>query len=171
MPPHRPTAEQDAAIEAFRGGNDLVLQAGAGTGKTTTLTMLGKATRWQGRYLAFNKSIAVEAERRFGGSVRCSTAHKLAFKAVGHRFVERMDRPRMSTVKLAQLLGITMEVTIGARTLRPVSLCSIARETVLQYCYSADDILDRRHVQRQKGLADGHEHHQLAELVPISQRT
>jgi hypothetical protein len=117
----RPTPEQDAAVAAFRRGDDLVLQAGAGTGKATTLTMLGKATRWQGRYLAFNKAIAAEAERTFGGNVRCSTAHKLAFRAVGHRFVERLDRPWMSTAKLAQLLGITIQVTIGARKLRPMT--------------------------------------------------
>ncbi|WP_202868926.1 AAA family ATPase [Kribbella antibiotica] len=83
MPSHRPTPEQEDAVAAFRRGDDLVLQAGAGTGKTTTLTMLGTATRRQGRYLAFNKSIAVEAERRFGSNIRSSTAHSLAFKAVG----------------------------------------------------------------------------------------
>lgn len=171
MPSRRPTPEQDAAIAAFRGGADLVLQAGAGTGKTTTLTMLGKATRWQGRYIAFNKAIATEAEKKFGGNVRCSTAHKLAFKAVGHRFAERLGLPRMSTAKLAQLLGITSQVTIGARNLKPMSLCSIARETVLQYCYSADDVLDRHHVRWQKGITTEHEHDQLTELVlPIAEK-
>ena len=171
MSSHRPTLEQEAAVAAFRSGDDLVLQAGAGTGKTTTLTMLGKATRWQGRYLAFNKAIATEAERKFGGNVRCSTAHKLAFKAVGHRFIERLNRPRMATAKLAQLLGITLEVTIGARKLRPVTLCSIARETVLHYCYSADDDLTRRHVRWQKGISTEHEHDQLIDLVlPIAER-
>jgi hypothetical protein len=171
MPGRRPTPEQEAAVAAFRRGDHLVLQAGAGTGKTTTLTMLGKATRWQGRYLAFNKAIAIEAEKKFGGNVRCSTAHKLAFKAVGHRFAERLNLPRMSTTKLAQLLGITMQVTIGARNLKPMSLCSIARETVLQFCYSADEFLGRQHVRRQKGITAEHEHDQLTELVlPIAER-
>ncbi|MET8997177.1 AAA family ATPase [Amycolatopsis sp. NPDC004169] len=63
MSARRPTPEQDAAVAAFRDGDHLVLQAGAGTGKTTTLTMLGKATCWQGRYIAFNKAIAAEAEK------------------------------------------------------------------------------------------------------------
>jgi hypothetical protein len=86
MPKRRPAPEQDAALDAFRSGDDLVLQAGAGTGKTTTLTMLGSATRWQGRYLAFNRSIAREAQRRFLGNVVCSTAHSLAFKQSGTAF-------------------------------------------------------------------------------------
>jgi hypothetical protein len=57
MSSRRPTPEQEAAVAAFRSGDDLVLQAGVGTGKTTTLTMLAWATRWQGRYLVFNKAM------------------------------------------------------------------------------------------------------------------
>jgi hypothetical protein len=171
MSSRRPTPEQEAAVEAFRRGEDLVLQAGAGTGKTTTLTMLGAASRWQGRYLAFNKSIALEARRRFRSNVRCSTAHGLAFKAVGHRFQERMERPRMATAKLARLLGITMNVTIGARKLQASTLCSIARDTVLQYCYSAADVLTRLHVPWPKGIRDEYEHDQLVEIVlPLAER-
>lgn len=171
MSSRRPTPEQDAAVEAFRSGTDLVLQAGAGTGKTTTLTMLGAATRRQGQYLAFNKAIAQEARRKFQSNVRCSTAHSLAFKAIGHQFAERMDRPRMATVKLAQLLGIRMNVTIGARKLQPSTLCSIARDTVTQYCYSADDVLNRLHVPWPKGITDENEHDQLVEIVlPLAGR-
>lgn len=171
MSSRRPTPEQDAAVEAFRSGTDLVLQAGAGTGKTTTLTMLGAATRWQGQYLAFNKAIAQEARRKFRGNARCSTAHSLAFKAIGHQFIERMERPRMATVKLAQLLGIRMNVAIGARKLQPSTLCSIARDTVMQYCYSADDVLNRLHVPWPKGITDENEHDQLVEIVlPLATR-
>jgi ABC-type transport system involved in cytochrome c biogenesis ATPase subunit len=64
-----PTSEQDA-VDAFASGDHLVLQAGAGTGKTTTLTMLAGSTRRQGRYLAFNRAIADEASAKFPSSVR-----------------------------------------------------------------------------------------------------
>lgn len=152
-------------MDAFRHGDDLVLQAGAGTGKTTTLTLLGSASRRRGRYLAFNKSIAREAQQKFPGSVSCSTAHSLAFKAVGHRYRERMQRPRMATAKLAQLLGITMNVTIGVRKLRASTLCSIAKDTVMRYCYSADEVITRQHVPWPKGISQEYEHDQLSELV------
>ena len=36
----KPTHEQTAAMDAFRAGDHLALQAGAGTGKTTLLEML-----------------------------------------------------------------------------------------------------------------------------------
>ncbi|HEX3783019.1 MAG TPA: UvrD-helicase domain-containing protein [Pseudonocardiaceae bacterium] len=165
MSSQRPTPEQDSAVATFRDGDDLVLQAGAGTGKTTTLTLLARATRSRGRYLAFNKAIATEARQKFPGHVSCSTAHSLAFKAIGHGFQDRLGRPRMSTAKLAQLLGIRIDVTIGQRTLRASTLCSLAQETVLRYCYSADEVIARAHVPWPKGIATEAEHDQLTQLV------
>ncbi len=47
-----PTDEQQAAADAFHAGHHLALQAGAGTGKTTTLAQLAHATARRGRYLA-----------------------------------------------------------------------------------------------------------------------
>ncbi len=158
-------------MQAFGRGENLVLQAGAGTGKTTTLTLLGSTARRRGRYLAFNALIAKEARRKFAGNVTCSTAHSLAYRAIGHRFQDRMDRPRMTTVKLAALLGLTMSVTIGARSLKAPTLCSIAKDTVLQFCYSADEIITSRHVPWPKGISDEHEHDQLVEIVlPVARR-
>ena len=40
----RPTEEQQAALAAFATGDDLVIVAGAGTGKTSTLRMLAGST-------------------------------------------------------------------------------------------------------------------------------
>lgn len=53
-----PTAEQITAVDAFRGGAHLVIQAGAGTGKTTTLAMLARSTRRHGRYPYWSRSSA-----------------------------------------------------------------------------------------------------------------
>ncbi|WP_240521708.1 UvrD-helicase domain-containing protein [Amycolatopsis vastitatis] len=171
MPARPPTSEQRAAVDAFRAGAHLVLQAGAGTGKTTTLTMLGASTRRRGRYLAFNKAIATEARRLFGPNVACSTAHSLAFKAVGHRYQDRLNHPRMATAKLARSLGITMEVTIGERKLTTAALCYAAQRTVILYCYSADETLARQHVPWLKGIGEEHLHDQLTQLVlPYAQR-
>ena len=104
MSTRRPTPEQVAAVDAFSRGDHLVPQAGTGTGKTTTLTLLGSSARQRrGCYLAFNKAIATEASSKFESNVACSTAHSLAFKAVGIRYRERLNQPRMSTVKLASM--------------------------------------------------------------------
>jgi superfamily II DNA or RNA helicase len=60
-----PTDEQTAAADAFNAGQHLALQAGAGTGKTTTLTLLARTTKGRGRYLAYNRAIAQDARTRF----------------------------------------------------------------------------------------------------------
>jgi F-box protein 18 (helicase) len=36
-------------------------------------------------YVAFNKSVATEAQRRFPGNVDCRTVHSIAYSDVGKR--------------------------------------------------------------------------------------
>lgn len=55
-PTPTPTPEQTAATDTFRTGAHLVMQAGAGTGKTTTLAMLAHTARRQGRLGAISRS-------------------------------------------------------------------------------------------------------------------
>src|SRR5262245_19566621 len=97
-----PTDEQAAAVDAFRDGQHLALQAGAGTGKTTTLVMLADSVSSRGRYIAFNKAIATAAARSFPSHVLCKTAHSLAFGAVGHKYRARMNAPRTASWRIGQ---------------------------------------------------------------------
>lgn len=70
-----PTSEQMEAMRLFGQGGALKVNAFAGTGKTTTPQLLAGATNRRGLYLAFNRSIAEEAKRRFGSNVVCSTVN------------------------------------------------------------------------------------------------
>lgn len=63
------TPEQTAAADAFRTGDHVSLQAGAGTGKTSTLKLLAHTTSRRGRYLAYNRAIAQNAAAQFPGNV------------------------------------------------------------------------------------------------------
>ncbi|WP_069770977.1 UvrD-helicase domain-containing protein [Streptomyces sp. LUP30] len=110
---HTPTDEQVHAVDAFRAGHHLVLQAGAGTGKTNTLGLLAADTRRRGRYLAFNKAIAQDAATRFPRTVACKTAHATAYAAIGHRYTSRLNSPRQPAWKTGQALGITRPLRIG----------------------------------------------------------
>ncbi|MFD5203872.1 hypothetical protein ACFWM7_27845 [Streptomyces sp. NPDC058375] len=105
------TEEQAAARDAFTAGRDLALVAGAGTGKTSTLVMMGGASRRRGMYIAFNKPIALEAKARFGPNVHCSTSHALAYRAVGSRFQTRLEATRhMPLWRTAQLLNLDRDL-------------------------------------------------------------
>lgn len=77
----KPTSEQCESIEAFSTGETLRINAYAGTGKTSTLSMLAKSTGKRGTYLAFNRSIADDAQKKFPSSVACSTQHSLAYRS------------------------------------------------------------------------------------------
>jgi hypothetical protein len=167
-----PTPEQEAAVAAFTTRDHVVLQAGAGSGKTSTLRMLAESTQRRGRYIAFNKSIASEAERKFPSNVKSGTAHRLAYAVVGKHYRERLDAPRMASAKLAQVFGIHFkEVRIGEKKLTAAGICYAAQETVIRYCQSADTVLGRQHVPWLKGIGEEHLHDQVVDLVlPFAQK-
>uniref|UniRef100_UPI0037E8ED04 F-box DNA helicase 1 n=1 Tax=Semicossyphus pulcher TaxID=241346 RepID=UPI0037E8ED04 len=62
----------------------------AGTGKTTTLVKYAQQRpHLRFLYVAFNKSVATEAQRRFPNNVDCKTVHSLAFSDVGKSYHNR----------------------------------------------------------------------------------
>lgn len=80
LPP--PTPEQQAIIAAANAGDEsLMIQAYAGTGKTTTLTMLARALAQGGLALAFNVSARKELEKRFPPGWKVMTLNGLGHGA------------------------------------------------------------------------------------------
>ncbi|MFG2494736.1 UvrD-helicase domain-containing protein [Streptomyces caniferus] len=167
---HIPTPEQSAAAEAFPTGSHLVIQAGAGTGKTTTLAMLARTARRQsrsGRYIAFNRAVARHAARTFPAEVSCGTAHALAYTAVGRRYQARMNAPRQAGWRTGAALGIDedMTVRIGARKMTNKALSYTVLRTVTRFCQSADSEIAPHHVPPLRGAESAPLHAQFAELV------
>jgi hypothetical protein len=161
----RPTAEQVAIIDACVTGQNLVIEAGAGTGKTSTLRMAATKMRGRGLYIAFSRAIAGDAKKSFPRNVSCSTAHSLAFRAVGHQYKKRLDGPRMPAHQAAVLLGIdTAFVVSKEHTIEAPQLARLALETVAGYCRTADDEIGLQHVPEVNGV-DGLAAAALAETV------
>ena len=71
------TKEQSTIVEHVKANTGLTkTSAEAGSGKTTLLTAISKALpEGKGLYLAYNKSVATEAQRKFPKWVSCSTTH------------------------------------------------------------------------------------------------
>lgn len=106
---HKPTDEQQHAIDLFTSGRNAVIDALAGSGKTSTLQMIAAtAGRRRGLYAAFNKSIATEAGRKFQGTgVIAKTMHSLAFAEFGAPMRHRLnDRRAVQWADKARVLGI-----------------------------------------------------------------
>lgn len=170
-----PTGEQDAIVDAYLTGQHLVVEAGAGTGKTSTLRMLAESRpRRRGVYVAYNKAIADEASRRFPGMVECRTAHSFAYRAIGQRYANRLaggytrnggGSARLPSSEVARILGLRGErLGVGEheRFVSGSALARIAGETVDTFCRSADAQIAARHVPVRAGLE-----HAAADLVEV----
>lgn len=148
---HPPTPEQAAIIDAYRIGGHLVVEALAGTGKTTTLRMLALTnTTRPGVYLAYNKSIVQEAQGRFPQAVQVGTAHSFAYRAVGHRYSHRLPGrgrggQRMRAQQVATMLGVKAK-DAGGSMLSPAMQVRLAEGMINQFCMSGDMAFCTRHL-------------------------
>src|SRR4051812_9803881 len=146
----KPTAEQQDIIDVFEDGSDLVIEAGAGVGKSTQLKMIAKNTTRSGLVLYFNKQPAVEAKAAFKGTAaRASTAHSLAFQAMKNEpQMQRLGGPRVTAKSIAEdWLGLTRWVKMNGR--RPIStwkIASLGVQTVTKFCHSDDEKISGKHV-------------------------
>lgn len=103
------TAEQEAII---RSEGNIKVNAVAGSGKTTTIIEYARTRPAGSRilYLAFNKTVKLEAAKKFASlglhNVRVETAHSLAYRNVvfQHRYDVRQQGYR--TNEIATLLGL-----------------------------------------------------------------
>ena len=103
------TAEQEAIINST---GDIKINAVAGSGKTTTIIEYAKARPKQAKilYLAFNKSVKLEALKKFAErglhNVTVETAHSLAYKNIVFRHQYKVRPQGYKTHELAELLGL-----------------------------------------------------------------
>ena len=103
------TDEQQAIIQST--GN-IKINAVAGSGKTSTLIEYA-ATRPPGSailYLAFNKSVKMEAQRKFAArglhNIRVETAHSLAYGHIVRKYGYTLNSKGYQTHELVELLGL-----------------------------------------------------------------
>ncbi|HEX9510039.1 MAG TPA: 3'-5' exonuclease [Puia sp.] len=103
------TGEQ-IAIVASEG--DVKINAVAGSGKTTTLIEYARARPGHKiLYLAFNKTVRLEAEKKFAGqgisNVRVETAHSLAFSRVVRGTNYILKNEGYKTPEIVELLDLS----------------------------------------------------------------
>lgn len=155
---YTPTAEQAAIVDAAKNGDHLVIEAGAGAGKTSTLKLVADGLGYgkTGVYVAYNKAIATDAAKSFPGNVICRTAHSFAYGAVGKHYRARLNGPRVPAQRTAILLGIRDPYRYDDKLapLAPQQLARIAMETIQRFCYSADPHVTARHVPFVPGISD-----------------
>lgn len=166
---HPPTPDQAAARDHATARRDLVITAGAGTGKTSTLAdHIAPALDAMGlliAYVCYNASTAAEARGRFPRNTTCGTAHAFATKASrgkdGEPFWHHRLRGRktgrgfQNARAVAKILGITDPAFFGQHgRLDPTELATIALRTVKAFCGTADPVITGAHVPQHPFLPD-----------------
>jgi len=162
-----PTQEQFDIIQLaskLGKGDVLVIEAGAGTGKTTTDTMLEQVLPGRGQYTAFNSSLVKESKTKFK-ICECNTTHSLAFRAEGKWFAHRLEGHRMKSEAVAAMLGIkpiTVKVKMGEddtgkpiivmRSLAPGYLSGLVMGAIRLFCQSADRKIGEGHFKYIDGI-------------------
>lgn len=136
-----PTKEQERALETALLGNSFKIVAYAGAGKTSTLRLISERRKGRGLYLAFNKSIAQEAQSKFGPNVRCQTFHSLAFRHAPRALTGKIALPKQSPAQVAKELNLSsIELTrfVGGRKksvfLSQANVGGIIGESLSAFC-------------------------------------
>lgn len=142
------TDEQQGGLNLALAGEDLKINAGAGSGKTTQLAAIShefgtnKYGRHKSLYLAFNKSIVNDAKGSFHTSTKCITGHGLAFASVGSHFANRGRlEGRLTGPVVIQALGLTDYMHISAYTLASLLIAWVAK-----FCQSSDESIGIKNV-------------------------
>ncbi|MEU9535836.1 UvrD-helicase domain-containing protein [Streptomyces sp. NPDC048213] len=169
-----PTDEQELGILTMQAGECFAIQAGAGTGKTTTLGMLAESSRKRrrGMFLAFNRPVVEDAARKFPSYVECRTGHSVAIRAVGAQYGQRLGQPREPSWKVGARLGISPKtwIRLGNRLLTHKTISYVTLQTLARFCHSAEEEIEARHVPRLRGLADEHRPDLARIVLPYAQR-
>lgn len=102
-----PTQEQQNAIEMAKSGKSFKMIAFAGAGKTSTLKLIAEALAdKKGVYLAFNKSVAQEAQEKMPLNIEARTFHSLAYLNAPNWVKATMRLPRQSYKEICNAIDM-----------------------------------------------------------------
>lgn len=149
-----PTQEQEKIFVAAEEGHDIVVAAGAGAGKTSTVVGIAQRTGTSGMLVTFNKSIAEDAQPKLKGTGwTAKTAHSLAYawmckpaqRALKSRF---SARPNVDWKAVRTFMGARDLKLDKDHTLSVGQVVAAVKQAHKNFCNSADPALTRYHVKR-----------------------
>jgi hypothetical protein len=150
----KPTEQQDACVAAAVQHAIVKIEAGAGSGKTSTLKLVSEAIQLPSLYAAFNKVTAEEASAKFPRHVTCKTTHSKAYAQFGKALQDKLKRPTGGYVnvaftgseiaryyKLPNTFNVAQELVTTAN-----AMGLFVRLTVERFEQSADTVLSSKHL-------------------------
>lgn len=168
----KPTSQQQAIIDAVASGEDVVVEALAGTGKSTTLRLIAEAfPEKRFRYVVFNKSQEIEAKRKMPKNVETRTGNSLAWEYVDSVYKKfGLDLPKRFNGDPASYLATDTQIAEEFKikeylvekqviakkqtftvkeTLSPARAVSHLKKAINKFCNSTDQELSAAHFDPQ----------------------
>ena len=159
----KPSTYQTALFDFISNGTgNALVEAVAGSGKTTTIVEALKLTRGQAIFLAFNKSIATELKARVPQHVQAKTFHSLCYspvlRAVGANKVNEQkvfdlvratlteEQGRMYGTFIRRLIGLARQAGVGC-------LVEDTEEVWAGFVEHHDITLDHEYADEREGIA------------------
>ena len=144
-----PTAEQIQAVKLALKNDDLIIQAFAGAGKTSTLMMIAAHKEGRGQYLAFNRQIVndveghkrkVEAASGIDLNLKANTSHSLALRYLRSRkeYKNLKIGGNLKPDQIANWCGLDPQAD------RRIAVWCL--DVLRRYCQSSDAHIAGRHV-------------------------
>lgn len=134
------TDEQESHVNTVIQGDNHAIQAPPGSGKTFLLLALARKMKGHGLSVSFNKLLAIEAGKKFHSAVTCKTGHALAYGAVGFKYRKRLRK--LTGKHLANVMDIGDWHPYNS----PSNKGYLILGTIRKYCYSADEVISRKHL-------------------------
>lgn len=154
----KPTDEQARIIEGAGKHTEMMVNATAGSGKSSVMCMIAAEHPVNSLLLTFNKALAVEASEKFPSWVSCRTTHSLAYGHFGVGIQHKLKRPQGAYRNVAGTgteiakyfkTGDFIYLLDGeheTRTMKAGGVGVAIKETVAKYEASADTELTMDHV-------------------------
>lgn len=141
----KPTDEQLYPIDMAKSGNSLIVNAYAGTGKSTTFEFIAAACPSKKiLYVTFGKENIIAAQSKFPNNVTCSTAHGLAYRYVNAQIPLYKKRLVITNLSVSGLLN-ALDIESEKNREENVILATLAIGVINAYCKSVDMSINGTH--------------------------
>ena len=147
-----PTQEQIEIVAAAKTGNDVIVHALAGSGKSSSLYLVSSEIPDKRiLYIAFNKAIVEEATKKMPDNVECRTVHSIAYRNSGQDVLKKLSRPKPDNKILSSELSLKGFNVFDKKHkeslwLSPFRIIGWINKTVQYYMQSSDENFKRHHI-------------------------
>lgn len=144
----KPTEEQLYPVDMAKAGSSLIINAFAGTGKSTTFKFIADELKNKKiLYVTFGKENIISARKKFKLNVDCYTAHSLAYRYVDSKLQLTKNKLLISSLSVGPFLeGLGQYASSADERTAFVIRATLAIGIVSEFCKSTDQKISGKHL-------------------------